>query len=93
MHPFYEQNSRFFRGIKQSSDQDKNWRVGIVSMTMYLTFWTAALVIVARMAKKYIPDTGRTRDKKDPAIAIARRRYAQGKIDAKEFRKRMSDLQ
>ena len=92
MHPFYEQNSRFLRGIKQSSDQEKNWWVGIASMAMYLSFWTAALVIVARMAKKYIPDAERARDEKDPAIAIARKRYARGKIDAKEFRKRMSEL-
>jgi len=92
MHPFYEQNSRFFRGIKQSSDQEKNWWVGIVSMAMYLTFWTAALVIAARTAKKYIPDAEWAHAKKDPAITIVRRRYAKGKIDAKEFRKRMADL-
>ncbi len=92
MHPFYDQNSWFFSKIEQSSDQQKNWWVGIVSMAMYLTFWTAALVIVARMAKKYIPNVDRTLYRKDPAITIIRRRYAQGKIDAKEFRKRMAEL-
>jgi|GEM_PF-1808502 len=92
MHPFYWQNSRFFSKIEQSSDQEKNCWVGIVSMAMYLTFWATALVIVARTAKKYIPNADRARGEKDPAIMIIRRRYAKGKIDAKEFRKRMAEL-
>ena len=93
MHPIYGQNSRFFSKIEQSSDQEKNWWVGIVSIAMYLTFWTAALVIVARTAKKYITNADRPWGEKDPAIMITRRRYAKGKIDAKEFKKRMADLQ
>lgn len=92
MHPFYEMNSRFLSRVKHSSDQEKSWWVGIVSMAMYLTFWTAALVIVARTAKKYIPNAGRAWDEKDPAVMIIRRRYAKGKIDAKEFRKRLAAL-
>lgn len=86
MHPFYGPNSRLL-------GQKENWRAGIVSMSMYLIFWAAAIGVAIQSMKKYFIRLEISKVKTDSAMAILRERYAKGEMEQKEYLHKKADLE
>ncbi|MGE5626621.1 MAG: SHOCT domain-containing protein [Solirubrobacterales bacterium] len=85
MHPFYGANSEFL--------SQGNYWIGLISMLLYLVFWTVALIIGVRFIKKYILGSVLFMKKGDTAMEILRERYARGEINGEEFKRIKSDLE
>jgi len=79
MHPFYGPS-----GVLLNKG---TWWLGLVSMVLYLFFWTVVIIVAFRLFKKYYLTEKRQNSRNDSAITILRERYARGEIDEEEFKK------
>ena len=86
MHPFYGPSSQLLEG-------GNYWWLGMASMVLYLLFWAAVIVFMARLFKKYYLGTDHPKVWEDTALSILRERYARGEIDAEEFKQKKADLE
>lgn len=78
MHPFYEPSRRLVAGRGAGA-------AGLASMAAYLAFWAVALVVARRELDARFPRLSPGRG--DPALALARERFARGDIDEPEYRR------
>ncbi len=86
MHPYYGPSSQIFL-------QGYSWWPGLVSMVMYLLFWSIVVVIAIKLVNRYLITTKDSDNRQDAAMQILRERYAKGEIDAEEFRHKKADLE
>lgn len=85
MHPFYGSVSEFLA--------EGQWWIGLLSMAMYLIFWSVVIIFAVKLFKKYFADRPTLpKPEEDTALKILRERYARGEIDGEEFKKKKEDL-
>ncbi len=87
MHPYYGPCSELVK-------EKKTFDMGVVSMAMYLVFWAVALVVEVKLVKKYFSKgcCCQTETKADTTLKELRKKYTNGDISAKEFKRMKADI-